>query len=152
MTDWKKKLPDFFERSLEEGRELELDTAAIQSNKAAEEFLCTVADSALKDLAEELYKYGRKAYIFGGNKLSRELELRFQNKIEFRYVINVYVGSVKIILHTSYMARYQSGSEQLWEGIIMKYGKQADIADITKDDIINDFLKQYKVRQTPCSC
>jgi hypothetical protein len=50
------------------------------------------------------------------------------------------------------MARYESGQEQLWEGIIMKGGKQADIANITKDDIINDFLKQYKVRQTPCFC
>jgi hypothetical protein len=153
MADWKKKLSDFFEQSGEEqGRELELDAATIKSNNVAEKFLCTVVDSALRDLAEELYKYERKAYTFGGSKLSRELEIRFQNRVEFRYIINVYTGAVKIIVHTSYMARYQSGSEQLWEGIIMKHGKQADIAEVTKDDIINDFLKQYKERQTPCSC
>ncbi len=152
MADWKKKLPDFFEQSVGEARELELDAATIQSNNAAEEFLCTVVDSALRDLAEELYKYRRKAYTFGGCNLSRELEIRFQNRIEFRYIINVYTGAVKTIVQTSCMARYQNGSEQLWEGIIMKHGKQADIAEVTKDDIINDFLKQYKVRQTPCSC
>ena len=153
MADWKKRLSGFFEQSGEEkGRKFKLEAAAIKSDKEAEKFLCTVVDSALRDLAEELYKYERKAYTFGGCNLSRELEIRFQNRIEFRYVINVYTGSVKIIVHTSYMARYQSGSEQLWEGIIMKHGKQADIADITKDDIINDFLKQYKVRKTPCSC
>jgi hypothetical protein len=149
MADWKKRLSNFFEQSVEKGRELELDAAAIEINKTAEKFMYTVVDSALRDLAEELYKYGVKAYIFSGNKLSRELELRFGNRIEFRYIINVYTGSVKIIVHTSYMARYQSGSEQLWEGIIMKHGKQADVADVTKEDIISDFLKQYKVRQTP---
>ncbi len=152
MADWKKRLTDFFEQSGEEqGRKLKLEAAAIQSPKAADKFLCTVVDSALRDLAEELYKYERKAYAFGGSTLSRELEIRFQNKVEFRYVINVYTGAVKTTAHTSYMARFQSGHEQLWEGIIMKGGKQADIADITKYDIINDFLKQYKVRQTPCS-
>lgn len=153
MADWKKRLTDFFEQSGEEqGRKLKLEAAAIQSNKAADKFLCIVVDSALKDLAEELYKYERKAYAFGGSTLSRELEIRYQNIVEFRYVINVYTGAVKTIVHTSYMARFQSGHEQLWEGIIMKGGKQADIADITKDDIINDFLKQYKVRLAPCSC
>ena len=153
MADWKKKLSDFFKQSEEEkGRGLKLEADAIKSSDAAEKFLCTVVDLALKDLAKELCKYERKAYTFGGGRLSRELEIRFQNRVEFRYIINVYTGAVKAIVHTSCMARYQSGHEQLWEGIIMRYGKQADITDITKDDIISDFLKQYKVRQTPCSC
>lgn len=153
MANWKKRLADFFEQSGEnQGRKLKFEDATIQSHKAADKFLCTVVDSALRDLAEELHKHERKAYTFRGSKLSRELEIRFQNRVEFRYVINVYIGDVKNIVHTSCMARYQSGSEQLWEGIIMKSGKQADIADIIKDDIIIDFLKQYKVRQTPCSC
>lgn len=153
MADWKKRLTNFFEQSGEEqGRKLKPEAAAIKSHKAAAKFLCSVVDWALRDLAEELYKYERKAYTFVGSKLSRELEIRFQNRVEFRYIINIYTGAVKTIVHTSYMARYQSGREQLWEGIIMKNGKQADIADITKDNIINDFLKQYKVLQTPCSC
>ncbi|MHC4725977.1 MAG: hypothetical protein ACYS17_02020 [Planctomycetota bacterium] len=151
MADWKKKLTDFFEQSGEEqGRRFKLEAAAIESHQTADKFLCFVVDSALRDLAEELFKYERKAYSFRGSKLSRELEVRFHNRIEFRYIINVYTGDIKTIVQTSYMARYQSGHEQLWEGIIMKGGKQADIADITRDDIINDFLKQYKVRQTPC--
>lgn len=153
MADWKKKLTDFFEQSGEEqGRRFNQESATIQSHKAADTFLCTIVDPALRDLAEEFYKYERKAYVFGGSKLSRELEIRFHNRVEFRYIINLYTGAVKTIVHTSCMAGYQSGREQLWEGIIMKGGKQADIADITKDDIIIDFLKQYKVRQTPCSC
>ena len=153
MADWKKRLSGLFEQSGEEkGRKFKLEAAATKSDEAAEKFLCSVVDSALRDLAGELHKYEVKAYTFGGSKLSRELEIRFQNRIEFRYIINVYIGAVKSIVHTSCMARYRSGHEQLWEGIIMRYGKQADIADITKDDIINDFLKQYKVRQTPCSC
>lgn len=153
MADWRKKLTYLFEQSGEEqGRKVKPDAAAIKPHTAADKFLCTVVDLALRDLAEELHKYDRKASAFGGSQLSREFEIRFQNRVEFRYIINVYTGAVKAIVHTSYMARYQSGHEQLWEGIIMKGGKQADIADINKDDIINDFLKQYIVLQTPCLC
>jgi len=152
MADWRKKLTHLFDQSSEDQvRKVKPDAASIKPHKA-DKFLCTVVDSALRDLAEELHKYQRKASTFGGSQLSRELEVRFQNRVEFRYIINLYTGAVKTIAHTSYMARYQSGQEQLWEGIIMKGGKQADIANITKDDIINDFLKQYKVRQTPCLC
>ncbi|MCP4258002.1 MAG: hypothetical protein GY774_10810 [Planctomycetes bacterium] len=153
MADWRKKLTHLFGQSGEkQGRKVKPDAAAIKPNTAADKFLCTVVDSALKDLSEELQKYERKANTFGRSQLSREFEVRFQNRVEFRYIINVYTGSVKTIVHTSYMARYQSGHEQLWEGIIMKGGKQADIANITKDDIISDFLKQYKVQQMPCLC
>ena len=152
MADWKKKLADLFGRSIEEqGQILTDDTAKIKQQEAADKFLCTIVDSALRDLALDLYKYERKAYTFGGNRLSRDLEIRFQNRVEFRYFINVLIGAIKTTVHTSYMARYQSGREEQGEGIIMKDGKQADIADITKEDIINDFLKQYIIRQTSFS-
>ena len=143
----KKKLAHLFGRSIEQqGQILTDDTAKIKQHEAADKFLCTIVDSALRDLALELYKYERKAYTFGGNRLSRDLEIRFQNRVEFRYFINVLIGAIKTTVHTSYMARYQSGREEQGEGIIMKDGKQAGIADITKDDIISDFLKQYIVR------
>ena len=153
MADWRKKLTHLFEQSGEEqGRKIKPEAAVTKPLKTSDRFLCDIVDSALKDLAEELQKYDRKASTFGRSQLSREFEVRCHNRVEFRYIINVYAGSVKTIVHTSYMARYQSGHEQLWEGIIMKGGKQADIANITKDDIINDFLKQYKVQQMPCLC
>ena len=152
MADWKKKLADLFGRSTEgQGQTLTDDTATIKQQKAADKFLCTIVDSALRDLAMELHKYERKACTFGGNRLSRDMEIRYQNRIEFRYFINVLIGAIKTTVHTSYMARYQSGREEQGEGIIMKDGKQANIAEITKDDIINDFLKQYIVRQTSYS-
>ena len=80
------------------------------------------------------------------------MEVRFQNRVEFRYVMNVYTGAIKTTVHTSYQARYQSGREEQGEDMIMKDGKQADIADITKDDIIDNFMKQYLVRESHCSC
>lgn len=153
MADWKKRLADLFERSFkEQDQMIKADADEIKKQKAADKFLCTIVDSALRDLALELYKYKRKACTFGGNKLSRDIEIRFQNRVEFRYFINVLIGSIKSTVNTSYMARYQNGREEQGEGIIMKDGKQADIAEITRDDIINDFLKQYIIRQTSCSC
>ena len=152
MANWKKKLADLFGRSIEEqGQMLTDDTTAMEQQEATDKFLCTIVDSALRDLALELHKYERKACTFGGNKLSRDLEIRFQNRLEFRYFINIFIGAIKITVHTSYMARFQSGSEEQGEGIIMKDGKQANIAEITKEDIINDFLKQYIVRQSSFS-
>lgn len=154
MTDWKKELDDLFEQQQQEeqNQKVKADTAAIKAKKEeANEFLYTVVDSALRDLAIELYKHERKAYNFGGSEFSRELEVRFQDRIEFRYIINVDVGTTTATVHASYMARYQNGHEEQGGGIIMKDNTQPDIAKITKDDIINDFMKRYIGRVTPCS-
>ena len=154
MADWKEKLTDLFEKQSEEKQHQKTkpDDATKKLQQKADEFLCSVVDPALRDLAAELYKYERKACTFGGSQLSREMEVRFQNRVEFRYVMNVYTGAVKTTVHTSYQASYQSGREEQGEAMIMKDGKQADIADITKDDIIDNFMKQYIVRESHCSC
>ena len=154
MADWKEKLTDLFEKESEEkqNQNIKPDAATKILQQKAGEFLCSVVDPALRDLAAELYKYERKACTFGGSKLSREMEVRFQNRVEFRYVMNVYTGAIKTTVHTSYQARYQSGREEQGEAMIMKDGKQADITDITKDDIIDNFMKQYLVRESHCSC
>lgn len=154
MADWKEKLTDLFDKQSEEeqNQNIKPDAATKKLQKKGDEFLFSVVDPALHDLAAELYKYERKACTFGGSKLSREMEVRFQNRLEFRYVINIYTGAVKTTVHTSYQARYQSGREEQGDAMIMKDGKQADIADITKDDIIDNFMKQYIVRDSHCSC
>jgi len=156
MTDWKKELDDLFEQQQqykeEQNQKVKADTAAIKAKKEeANEFLYSVVDSALRDLAIELYKHERKAYNFGGSEFSRELDVRFQDRIEFRYIINVDVGTTTATVHANYMARYQNGHEEQGGGIIMKDNTQPDIAKITKDDIINDFMKRYIGRVTPCS-
>ena len=154
MTDWKKELDDLFEQQQQEeqNQKVKADTAAIKAKKEeANEFLYTVVDSALRDLAIELYKHERKAYNFGGSEFSRELEVRFQDRIEFRYIINEHVGPTTAKVHASYMARYQNGHEEQGGETIKKDNTQAFIAEITKDDIISDFMKRYIVRETPCS-
>jgi hypothetical protein len=157
MADWKKELADLFEQQQqykdEQAQTVKADAAAINAKKEkADEFLRTVVDSALLDLAKELYKHERKAYNFAGNEISRELEVRFQDKIEFRYIINVHIGANTSTVHTSYTARYQNGSEEQSSGTLMKDGTEADTAEITKDDIINDFIKIYKYIgcEAPC--
>ncbi len=154
MADWKEKLTDLFEKQSGEkqNQKTKPDAATKKLQQKADEFLCSIVDPAFRDLAAELYKYERKACTFGGSQLSRELEVRFQNRVEFRYVMNIYTGAVKTTVHTSYQARYQSGREEQGEAMIMEDGKQADIANITKDDIIDNFMKQYIVRETHCSC
>ncbi len=156
MTDWKKEFNGFFEQQQphkeEQNQKLKANSTAITTKKEeANEFLCTVVDSALRDLAIEFHKHERKAFNFGGSEFSRELEVRFQNRIEFRYIINVHVGTTTATVHTSYMARYQNGQEEQGEGVIMKDNTQPNIAKVTKDDIINDFMKRYIGRVTPCS-
>jgi hypothetical protein len=153
MTDRKKELPDMHEQHKEEQNQKakQGDAAAITAKKKeSNEFLCTVVDSAFRDLAKELFKQERKAYIFEGSEISRELEVRFQDSAEFRYIINVHFGTTPTTVQAGYIARYQNGSEEQGGGIIMKDDTQADIAEITKDDIISDFMKHYIGRKTPC--
>ena len=156
MTDWKKELTGFFEQQEphkeEQNQKVKANSTAITTKKEeANEFLCTVVDSALRDLAIEFHKHERKVYNFGGSEFSRELEVRFQDRTEFRYTINVHAGTASVTVHASYLARYQNGCEEQGGGTIMKDNTQADIAEITKDDIINDFMKHYIGRETPCS-
>lgn len=154
MTNRKKELPDLHEQHKEEQNQKakQGDMTEISAKKEeSNEFLCTVVDSAFRDLAKELYKQERKAYNFGGSEISRELDVRFQDRAEFRYIINVHVGTTTTTVQASYIAGYQNGNEEQGGGIIMKDDTQADIAEITKDDIINDFMKHYIGCETPCS-
>lgn len=153
MTDRKKELPDLHEKHKEEQNQKakQGDATAISAKKEGyNEFLCTVVDSAFRDLAKELFKQERKAYNFGGSEISRELEVRFQDSTEFRYIINVHGGNTPTTVHASYIARYQNGNEEQGGGIIMKDDTQADIAEITKDDIISDFMKYYIGLEISC--
>lgn len=154
ITDWKKELTDLFDQQFEQEQYQMAapDVATMKSEKEkADEFLSDVADSALHDLQTEVCKHGKKVCNFGRSELSRELEISSRNpltrrrpgRIEFRYVIDIHVGAVKTTVHTGYMARCRSGRMEHGEGIIMKNNAQADIADVTADDIINDFMKQY---------
>jgi len=153
MTDRKKELPDLYEKDKEEQNQQARQgdaTVIVAKKEESNEFLCTVVDSAFRDLTKELYTQERKAYNFGGSEISRELEVRFQDRTEFRYIINVHVGTTTATVQASYIARYQNGNEEQGGGILMKGDAQADIAEITKDDIISDFMKHYIGRETPC--
>lgn len=146
MTEWKKELTDLFDRQFEQEQiqKVSLDVATMKSEKEeADEFLSAVVDSALQLLAAELHKHRKKVCNFRSSELSRELEISFRGRIEFRYVIEIHVGAIKTTVHTGYMARYQSGRKEHGEGIIMKNNAQADIAEVSRDDIINDFMKRY---------
>ncbi len=154
MTDRKKELPNLHEQHKEEQNQKakQGDATVISATREeSNEFLCTVVDSAFRDLAKELFKKERKAYNFGGSEISRELEVRFQDSTEFRYIINVHVGNTPTTVQASYIAGCQNGNEEQGGGIIMKDDTQADIAEITKDDIISDFMKYYVGREIPCS-
>lgn len=153
MAHRKKELPNLHEQHKEEQNQKAQQgdaTAVVAKKEESNEFLCTVVDLAFRDLAKELYKQGKKACNFAGSEITRELEIRFQDRTEFRYIVNLHVGTTTATVQASYIARYQNGNEEQGGGIIMKGDTQADIAEITKDDIISDFMKHYIGRETPC--
>ena len=153
MTHRKKELPNLHEQHKEEQNQKAKQgdaTAVVAKKEESNEFLCTVVDLAFRDLAKELYKQGKKACNFAGSEISRELEIRFQDRTEFRYIVNLHFGTTTATVQASYIARYQNGNEEQGGGIIMKGDTQANIAEITKDDIISDFMKHYIGRETPC--
>ena len=153
MAHRKKELPNLHEQHKEEQNQKAKQgdaTAVVAKKEESNEFLCTVVDLAFRDLAKELYKQGKKACNFAGSEITRELEIRFQDRTEFRYIVNLHVGTTTATVQASYIARYQNGNEEQGGGIIMKGDTQADIAEITKDDIISDFMKHYIGLETPC--
>jgi hypothetical protein len=143
MKDWKKILASFFEKQKEEKGEKEEKHS--REKLRVEEFYATIVNPAFEELKSELKKHGREVDVYTQRRDFASIIVQFEGEEELDYSIEVmlYPGLAfpRPVIHYT---EWASSRRLRVEGLLRKGIQDYDISDITKDEIIEHFLNEYK--------
>jgi hypothetical protein len=138
MEDWKQKLANLYEKKLAEINQE--NARQKQNDESALQYITLVVLPAFEELKAELEKHGREVTIHNRRE-SAVLEIIFGQNHEFGYEIQIRgaEGIRKIInaVNRTDRKRYSN------EGGIGTSSNDNRITTVTKEQIIEDFLKEY---------
>ncbi len=143
MKDWKKILAGFFEKQKKEkgGKEEKHSREKLR----VEEFYATIVNPAFEELKSELRKHGREVDIYTQRRDFASIIVQFEGEEELDYSIEVmlYPGLAfpRPVVHYT---EWASSRRLRAEGFLRQGIQVYDISDITKEEIIKHFLKEYK--------
>ena len=143
MKDWKKILASFFEKQdVEKGEKQERRS---QEKLRVEEFYATIVNPAFEELKSELKKHGREVNVYTQRTDYASIIVQFEGAEELDYSIEVmlYPGLAfpRPVVH---FTEWASSRRLRVEGLLRKGVQNYDISDITKEEIIEHFLDEYK--------
>lgn len=138
MGDWKKDLKAFFEvQRIEKKRKQEND----ESKSQIEKFYTSKVKSTFKELKKELERYGREVKIAVGKNFAA-IDVSHKGLLELNYQIKV----KEVYPYPEMYYRDRSGNG-IWAEGTFKLGIQKyTILDISKEVIIENFMREYKAR------
>ena len=141
MSDWKMGLDNMFKEKVAKAKDD--DERIAKNQKAAEAFTASVVVPAFEELKVELEKHGREVRISPGST-GATLLVTYQGntELEYRLHVKVYPTRAVPVPETQY---YSDGKLWRGEGYLKSGAQDYSIADITKSDIINHFLMDYKL-------
>jgi hypothetical protein len=143
MKDWKKILASFFEKQKEEKGEKEKKRS--KEKLRVEKFYATIVNPAFEELKSEFKKYGREVDIYTERRDFASIIVYFEGEEELDYLIEVmlYPGLAfpRPVVHYT---EWASSRRLRVEGLLRTGIQDYDISDITKDEIIEHFLNEYK--------
>lgn len=143
MKNWKEDLSDFYK---EEERKKQDKKEEIEKKRSeVKNFYSSKVIPAFRELKTELEKHGREVFFYSYEDHAA-IVVAFKGKQEFSYIMRVERHSGDRPLPSPYISWKKGG---------LNYGKRSPmkpenqiysfpIYDISKDDIIEHFLKQYK--------
>ena len=143
MKDWKKILASFFEKQKEEKGEKEKKHS--QEKLRVEKFYATIVNPAFEELKSDFKKYGREVDVYIERRDFASIIVYFEGEEELNYSIEVilYPGLAfpRPVIHYT---EWASSRRLRAEGFLRKGTQDYDISDITKEEIIEHFLNEYK--------
>lgn len=136
MPDWKKKLHDSLEqhKQSEETKRQKAEAGTGGNNKErkeGEKFILEIVEPAFCTLAKELVERKKQVFSTRGH-ISRVLHVWSEEIKEFEYSVRI---------HGSMVRRTYEATSEKNGGPIGK--KEPTITNITKDDILDDFVAHY---------
>lgn len=138
MDAWKKDLREFFKAQDAGKKEEKRDD---KTKPQVAKFYSSKVKRAFKQLKKELKSHGRDVESSVGED-SASIEVRFEGRLELDYRIKV--RDLRPFPETHYLDKNGHGISA--EGSFQRGVQGPDILDITEDDIIRNFLVEYKSR------
>lgn len=143
MKNWKKILANFFEKQKVERKKKEEKQS--HEKLRVEKFYSTIVNPAFEELKSELKKHGREVEVYSERRDFASIIVQFEGEEELDYSIEVmlYPGLAfpRPVIHYT---EWASSRRLRAEGLLRKGIQDYDISDITKDEIIEHFLNEYK--------
>ena len=136
MTDWKDDLRRFFE---ERSSGETAGDADAEARAEVRKFYDSRVKPAFKELRKELGRYGREITIDVGDDHA-SINICFRGRLELNYRI-VVRGTRP---HPESYYQVPSGGGLRSEGAFKTGVRPAEITDLSKDDIVKDFLREYR--------
>jgi hypothetical protein len=143
MKNWKNKLSNFFEKQSQEkeGKEEKQSHEKLR----VEKFYSTIVHPAFEELKSELKKHGREVDVYTQRRDFASIIVQFEGEEELDYSIEVmlYPGLAfpRPVIHYT---EWASSRRLRVEGLLRTGIQDYDISDITRDEIIEHFLNEYK--------
>jgi hypothetical protein len=141
--NWKKNLASFFKKQKEEKEEKEEKHSHEKSR--VEKFYSTIVNPAFEELKSELKKHGREVEVYTERRDFASIIVQFESEEELDYSIEVMLSPGlafprPVIHYTEWASSRRLRVEGLFRTGIQDY----DISAITKEEIIEHFLNEYK--------
>ncbi len=140
MTNWKSDMESFFHKKQ---KNAQVDEAKLKETKSGvATFFSAVVIPAFEEIKTELEKYQRKSNVFGEID-SASIVISYKGYTEFTYSIKVYPGTLFPYSEIHFRKPSEVKTYRA-EGILMTGSQDYTIAQITKEEIIKQFLSDYK--------
>lgn len=143
MKNWKNVLSGFFLKQKEEKGEKEEKLG--QEKLRVEKFYSTIVNPAFEELTSELKKHGREVEVRTERKDYASIIVYFEGEEEFDYSIEVMMSPDRAfprpVIHYT---EWASSRRLRAEGSLRTGVQDYDISAITKEEIIEHFLSEYK--------
>ena len=143
MENWKKILATTLKKQKEDRKEKEIEHS--HEKLRVEKFYSTIVNPALKQLKSELKKYGREVEVYTERRDYASIIVTFEGEEELDYSIEVMISPVRVfprpVIHYT---EWASSRRLRVEGLLRTGIQNYDISDITKEEIIEHFLDEYK--------
>lgn len=139
MADWKSELDKVF--GDKENQEAETSRRLEQLKSGVPAYFETVVVPAFNELKEQLEKRDRQVEV-RGNQDSASIEVRIHGVMEIHYAVHVLIWPTHVHLYVA--TKLREGGKSLRGESSIKRGSEDSIENITKEDIVSDFLRLYK--------
>ena len=140
MSDWKSDMGGFFH---EKQKEAQVDADKLKETKSeVATFFSAVVIPAFEEIKTELKKYQRESNVFGGVD-NASIVISYKGYTEFTYSIKVYPGTPFPCSEIHFRKPSEVKTYRA-EGILRTGLQDYTIAQITKEEIIKQFLSDYK--------
>jgi len=143
MVNWKITLATILKKQKEERGEKEIRHS--HEKLRVEKFYSKIVNSAFKELKYDLKKHGRDVDVYTERPDFASIIVYFEGEEELDYSIEVIISPVHIfprpVIHYT---EWASSRRLRVEGLLRKGSQNYDISDISKEEIIEHFLNEYK--------